>query len=86
MPSYASRIEIHAEMKSDKFEMFEASSQDFCSRMGPCKRLGFINFCAVQHKFLSVFSATGLAALRRPAAVSKMPGRRPEAKLSLDVG
>ena len=43
--------------------MFEAGSQDFCSRAGLDKRLGFIDFCAVHHDFLSAL-AFDLAALR----------------------
>jgi hypothetical protein len=41
-----------AKLKSDKFEMFEAGSQDFCSGAGLGKPVAFIDFCAVQHDFL----------------------------------
>jgi hypothetical protein len=41
-------FDIHAELKFKEFEMFEAGSQDFCSAAGLDKRLGFIDFCAVQ--------------------------------------
>jgi hypothetical protein len=55
-------FDIHTDLKFKEFEMFEAGSQDFCSRAGLDKRLGFIDFCAVQHDFLSAL-AFDLAAL-----------------------
>ncbi len=50
---------IHADLKFKEFEMFEAGSQDFCSTAGLGKLLGFIDFCAVQHDFLSALAMDG---------------------------
>jgi hypothetical protein len=58
LPSYASGNNIDAQLKFKEFEMFEAGSQDFCSPGGPDKAIGFIDFSAVQHDFLSAPRST----------------------------
>jgi hypothetical protein len=81
-------FDIRAELKFEEFEMFEAGSQDFCSTAGLDKRLGFIDFCAVQHEFF-ISAGDGLAGA---AASSGTPERRfagqrkSEQSLSLDIG
>jgi hypothetical protein len=50
-PLNASGNDILEAPKSNQFEMFQVDSQDFCSRLRPSKRLGFIDSFAVQHVF-----------------------------------